>query len=106
MGIQDKIFDVEHALEGKPEKKLFNELVGYISRLETALETAVIPNLWEYMDLDFADVRVPVSITHSRLERHYEKGWEFVQQIMWSRDQANQCGSVVFLRRQKRATTD
>lgn len=38
MSIQDKIFDVESALEGKPEAKLFEELIEYIGKLESNLQ--------------------------------------------------------------------
>lgn len=34
MSLQDKIFDVEAALEGKPQAELFDELVSYIGQLE------------------------------------------------------------------------
>ena len=34
MGIQDKIFDIEAALEGKPEAELFDDLVRYMGKLE------------------------------------------------------------------------
>lgn len=34
MAIQDKIFDVQAALEGKPEAELFDELYTYICDLE------------------------------------------------------------------------
>ena len=38
MSIQDKIFDVESALEGKPEAKVFEELIEYIGKLESNLQ--------------------------------------------------------------------
>lgn len=38
MSIQDDIFDVEHALEGKPEKDGFDRIHTYIGNLERELE--------------------------------------------------------------------
>jgi hypothetical protein len=36
MGVQDYIFDVQSALEGKPEAEAFDKLVTYIGNLERA----------------------------------------------------------------------
>lgn len=38
MSIQDDIFDVEAALEGKPEAQTFENLVTYLGNLERAIE--------------------------------------------------------------------
>lgn len=38
MGIQDSIFDVEAALEGRPELRLFDEIVTYLSDQEAEVE--------------------------------------------------------------------
>ena len=38
MSIQDDIFDVEAALEGKPEAKAFDQLCAYIGELETEID--------------------------------------------------------------------
>jgi hypothetical protein len=38
MGLQDNIFDVEAALEGKPEFDLFTEIIRYLGRLEHEVE--------------------------------------------------------------------
>ena len=38
MSIQDDIFDVEHALEGKPESKSFNRIYTYLGQLERELK--------------------------------------------------------------------
>ena len=38
MSLQDKIFDVEAALEGKPEAKLFDEIITHLGELERDLE--------------------------------------------------------------------
>lgn len=37
MSIQDDIFDVEAALEGKPEEKSFDTIIRYLARLEREL---------------------------------------------------------------------
>jgi len=38
MSIQDDIFDVEHALEGKPEAESFDKIYTYLGDLERELE--------------------------------------------------------------------
>lgn len=38
MGIQDDIFDVESALEGKPEENSFERIYQYLARLERDIE--------------------------------------------------------------------
>ena len=38
MSIQDDIFDVEHALEGKPEAESFDNIYTYLGDLERELE--------------------------------------------------------------------
>ena len=38
MGIQDHIFDVEAALEGKPEADCFDKIHTYLGELERELE--------------------------------------------------------------------
>lgn len=38
MSIQDDIFDVEHALEGKPEADCFDRVHTYLGNLERELE--------------------------------------------------------------------
>ena len=37
MGIQDDIFDVEAALEGKPEAKFFDDIMTWAAEMETEL---------------------------------------------------------------------
>lgn len=37
MGIQDNIFDVESALEGKPELELFEEIMEHFYEMERSL---------------------------------------------------------------------
>lgn len=39
MSIQDEIFDVEHALEGKPEAECFDRIHTYIGDLERPVES-------------------------------------------------------------------
>lgn len=39
MSIQDKIFDVVAALDGKPEKELFSEIMNYYFGVERQLES-------------------------------------------------------------------
>ena len=38
MSIQDDIFEVEHALEGKPEADSFDKIYTYLGNLERELE--------------------------------------------------------------------
>lgn len=38
MSIQDDIFDVEAALEGKPEAEVFERLCSYLSAMEREVE--------------------------------------------------------------------
>lgn len=38
MSIQDNIFDVEHALEGKPEVECFDNITTYLGDLEREIE--------------------------------------------------------------------
>lgn len=38
MSIQDDIFDVEHALEGKPEAESFDRIYQYLGKLERTIE--------------------------------------------------------------------
>lgn len=57
MGIQDKIFDIASALEGKPEAKDFDDLIAYIGGLESRLDT-------------YRDVAVKYGALLTSLEKH------------------------------------
>lgn len=54
MSIQDEIFDIEHALEDKPESESFDRLCKYIGDLEREIEM--------YRDFYLAAVDLKIAI--------------------------------------------
>lgn len=81
MSLQDDIFDIEAALEGKPEADLFSRFVKRFGELEQRLDSP--PQEVEYSEVNFHYLGSPPDLMHRSIEQKLEKGWRIIQMISW-----------------------